>query len=254
MISVLIFCHKKKEADILHKLCGCCAALTGDEAQVTDLYGSSLGAQMEKGTGRVWDLLIFEMSSSEDISEAARFRKLYPESAFMIITEPEISPEWYVTPELCPTLLLLKPLDRPRAMEAIRRMMAYCYEQREKEAYTHSLVVRSGEERRYFRYTQILFLEAREKKLILYSGQEKLAFYGSLREMERVLPEYFIRCHRSYIVNFMHISKLNISQGVLHIHDQFVIPVSKKYKANVNILLESGMEDKREEGTTERRK
>ena len=70
MVSILIFCHKKKEADILHKLCGCCAALTGDEAQVTDLYGSSLGAQMEKGTGRVWDLLIFEMSSSEDISEA----------------------------------------------------------------------------------------------------------------------------------------------------------------------------------------
>lgn len=254
MVSILIFCHKKKEADILHKLCGCCAALTGDEAQVTDLYGSSLEEQMEKGIGRVWDLLIFEMNSSEDISAAVSFRRMYPESAFLIITEPGLSPEWYVTPELCPTLLLQKPLDRSRTMEAIRRMMAYCYEQREKEAYTHSLVVRSGEERRYFRYTQILFLEAREKKLILYSGQEKLTFYGSLREIERVLPEYFIRCHRSYIVNFMHISRLNISQGVLHIHDQFVIPVSKKYKANVNILLESSMEGKQKEGITKRRK
>ena len=81
--------------------------------------------------------------------------------------------------------------------------------------YTHRLFVRIGEERRYFHYTQILYLEAREKKLILHSGQEELSFYGSLREMEKVLPEYFVRCHRSYIVNFMHISRLDLSQDNL---------------------------------------
>ena len=55
MVSILIFCHKKKEADILHKLCGCCAALTGDEAQgngsVWFVFGSTDGERYRTSLG-----------------------------------------------------------------------------------------------------------------------------------------------------------------------------------------------------------
>lgn len=239
MISILIFCHKKKEADILHKLCGYCTALMEKEALIFDVYGPLPELQMNEKSieRRSWDIIIFEVRSIKDISELRKIRKLFPEAALMIVAEPEIPPEKYVFPDFHPVMLLNKPFDRQKALEAVCQILRYCYRQREREAYTHSLIIRSGEERRYFRYTQILFLEAREKKIILYSDREELAFYDSLHRMEKILPEYFIRCHRSYIVNFMYISRLNISQGVLHICDKFVIPVSKKYKNNINNLL-----------------
>ncbi len=246
MISILIFCHRKKEANILHKLCGYCTTLMGKEALIYDLYESSSKLQMNEQSveeRRFWDIVIFEVNSRDDILELRRVRELFPEAALMIIAGAEISPEWYVIPAIHPVMLIRKPFDRQKTLDAICQIVVYCYKQREQDAYTHSLVIRSGDERRYFRYTQILFLEAREKKLFLHSEQEELAFYGSLREMEKVLPEYFIRCHRSYIVNFMYISRLNLSQGILHIRDKFVIPVSKRYKTNINVLLESDMKE-----------
>ena len=55
--------------------------------------------------------------------------------------------------------------------------------------------------------------------------------------MEHILPEYFIRCHRSYIVNAMYVSRLNLSQSVIHISEKYIVPVSKKYKSFVNNRL-----------------
>lgn len=256
MVSVLIFCHKKKEADILHKLCGYCTGMMGAEVQISDVYGASLRAQTGRSSGmnHSWDMLIFEISSEEDLSELKRLRNLFPEAELLIIASPGMSPERYVIPDLHPVMLLMQPLNRPRALEAIRQMFTHHYRKREREVYTHRLVIRIGEERRYFHYTQILFLEAREKKLILHSEQEELAFYGSLREMKKVLPEYFVRCHRSYIVNFMHISRLDLSQDLLYIDERFVIPISKKYKNNVKVLPEDSVEVAEKERITGRKK
>lgn len=256
MISVLIFCHKKKEADILHKLCGYCTGMMGAEMQVCDIYGASLRKQTERTAehGHSWDILIFEISSEEDLSELKRLRNIFPEAELLIIASPRISPERYMVPSLHPIMLLMQPVNRQRALEAIRQVLTYHYRRREREMYTHRLFVRIGEERRYFHYTQILYLEAREKKLILHSGQEELSFYGSLREMEKVLPEYFVRCHRSYIVNFMHISRLDLSQDLLYIDERFVIPISKKYKNNVNILPEDRVKITEKERITGRKK
>lgn len=94
MISVLIFCHKKKEADILHKLCGYCTGMMGAEMQICDIYGASLRKQTERTAehGHSWDILIFEISSEEDLSELKRLRNIFPEAELLIIASPRISP------------------------------------------------------------------------------------------------------------------------------------------------------------------
>lgn len=235
MISILIFCHKKKEADILQKLCGYCMAVMGNEALVCDIYSDERRiASLE----RSWDMLFFEINGKEDLTEAIRWREQLPDAIFLMIVSPSLSPERYVIPCLHPDMVLRRPLDRQRIQCALRQLFIHYYQYRERES-CHRFIIHTGDEKRYFHYTQILYLEANNKKLTLYSEQEEVVFYGSLRKLENILPEYFIRCHRSYIVNFMYVSRLNLSKGILYVCEKFVIPISKTYKNRMHIQMEN---------------
>ena len=44
------------------------------------------------------------------------------------------------------------------------------------------------------------------------------------------------------VVNSMHISRLNLSQGILHVEEKFVIPISRRYKSKVGIQLADSVE------------
>ena len=53
---------------------------------------------------------------------------------------------------------------------------------------------------------------------------------GSLNAVEKELPQEFIRCHRSYIVNRLHIERLNLPEMAVYLANGERIPVSRSYK------------------------
>ena len=60
--------------------------------------------------------------------------------------------------------------------------------------------------------------------------------YGKLDEIQEKLPEQFIRCHQSYIVNIEKIQFLSGKEIILD--DDTVIPVSRnKYKDTKDKIL-----------------
>ena len=65
----------------------------------------------------------------------------------------------------------------------------------------------------------------------------EISFYSSLQKLEKSLPDYFIRCHRSYIVNFMFIQKADLINGEFYLNKKTVIPISQKYKAKLAKML-----------------
>ena len=93
-------------------------------------------------------------------------------------------------------------------------------------------------EKRYFDYNMIEYMEAREKKIILYSNYEKVDFYSSLTKLLPLLPDCFIRCHRSFIVNMIFVEKIDFSEWLLYLKNTIVIPISKKYGRNLEKLLQ----------------
>ena len=95
------------------------------------------------------------------------------------------------------------------------------------------LIIDIKEGKRYLTYDHIICFEAFEKKIKVSYNQEKLSFYGSLKELERVLPSGFIRCHRSYIVNAIYIKEMNHKQNILILQNKLVVPISKKFKNNM---------------------
>ena len=51
--------------------------------------------------------------------------------------------------------------------------------------------------------------------------------------MEKKLPESFLRCHRSYIVNMSKVTAVKVSQSLIEVQDDLQVPLSRSYKKMV---------------------
>ncbi len=60
-------------------------------------------------------------------------------------------------------------------------------------------------------YDHIEYFESNAKKVTLYTFDRSVTYYFSakLDDIARILPDNFLRCHQSYIVNMKHISKFD---------------------------------------------
>lgn len=54
----------------------------------------------------------------------------------------------------------------------------------------------------------LAFSSDRRKVAVLLDNGERLDFYGKLDEVEKKLPDYFIRCHNRHLVNLNHVEGL----------------------------------------------
>ncbi len=60
-------------------------------------------------------------------------------------------------------------------------------------------------------YDNIEYFESNARKVTLYTFDRTVTYYFSakLDDIARILPDNFLRCHQSYIVNMKHISKFD---------------------------------------------
>lgn len=261
MISILIYCHKEREAKELCQLCRYCIALLGDDHLLPHMYYDELDslrgrAVLQMGTGSMLeqrekrglpdlvksigmspDMILFEIRGQADLLQLEKIRRCFPDALLAILADSRISPDRYLHPAFRPIMLLLRPLEPKKAMACLRQLFGYYYEQRDGMADKNRLVIRGREEIRYLRYGRIMYMEARDKKIFLRYDREEISFYHSLKKLEELLPEYFVRCHRSYLVNARYISQINFSQSTLSLTDNIVIPVSQKYRKMILHLL-----------------
>lgn len=76
----------------------------------------------------------------------------------------------------------------------------------------------------------ILFIEALKDYVILHTRNEKYTIHSTMKDIEKKLPEeYFIRVHRSFIINMKNIK--SIDSSIVHIEDhKKSIPIGGSYK------------------------
>ena len=54
----------------------------------------------------------------------------------------------------------------------------------------------------------VIYFESNKRLVnIIYKSKVKDTIYMKLNELEKMLPNYFVRCHQSYIVNLKRIDK-----------------------------------------------
>ncbi len=72
--------------------------------------------------------------------------------------------------------------------------------------------------------------------MVYFKKSRPILFAKTLKEIEGLLPENFIRIHRSHIINMQYLDKHQIYTDVVHVN-QFPIPVARRRKAFFNSTI-----------------
>ncbi|MDR1605184.1 MAG: LytTR family transcriptional regulator [Gracilibacteraceae bacterium] len=98
--------------------------------------------------------------------------------------------------------------------------------------------VKNGAETKLFRASDIFFFEAQGRKIALRTKAQEILFYSNFDQLLRQLPDWFLRCHRGYIVNIKKIDGVNFADNVITMTEGSAVPISRTYRDSVRERLE----------------
>jgi len=181
------------------------------------------------------DMLLYDVTRKEALTYLFDVRKEYQLAQIMVLADVKTSPMEYMKPGIRADSLLLRPWNKKQATEVLREFIQEYLKniRREKQEGAAAYIIDSKEGTLSIPYDKIYFFEAREKKIFVCTGQEEFGFYHTIDKLVEELPEQFIRCHRGFIVNGDKIRKIMLSQNIIYLADDFDVPLSRSYKADL---------------------
>ena len=180
-------------------------------------------------------LSCYDITEKRNLDYLHHFREHYQKVSLMLIANLSISPMDYIKPDILASELILRPYRTEDLKEKLYSLItSYLGKEDEEEIF----VLETKEETLRIPYNQIYYLEALDKKIYIRMKREEKGFYGTLDNLEEKLPETFVRCHRSFIVNWKHVEKMVRSQNLLILMDGIQVPFSRSYKTKLMELVQ----------------
>jgi DNA-binding LytR/AlgR family response regulator len=133
----------------------------------------------------------------------------------------------YTTPLVRPAGCLLKPVKREDVCYAIDSVIQDMRNGEEKSD-VFQFKIRSREY--YLDCEQIIMFEAACKKIVLYTDVQEYEFYESINHIMEVLPSYFVRSHKSYIINMHRVLEVNYKELTILLENNLVANLSRNLK------------------------
>ncbi|OQP56981.1 DNA-binding response regulator [Niastella vici] len=125
---------------------------------------------------------------------------------------------------------LLKPISFERFLKAANK--AYDYFAGAAGSQDNYLFIKTDNKLEKVNLHELLFVEAMENYVALYTADKKLITHSTLKALQEKLPGgLFIQPHKSYLVNMQCIQ--SIEGNILHIGGRYQIPISKYQKDEV---------------------
>lgn len=85
--------------------------------------------------------------------------------------------------------------------------------------------------------SDIIYFESVGRIVILNTNNSKMEMYSKLGEIEKRLPDNFLRCHQSYIINMNAVTALNMNSFSMNNNTQIQISQAKYSAAKRRYLL-----------------
>lgn len=115
---------------------------------------------------------------------------------------------------------LVKPVDDDLLINMVNNAV-----ERIKCADVEKMTIKLNRDVRSIPYREIVHLESKAHHVTVYTLKETITFYGQLEKEKEKLPYYFLRSHKSYLVNMNYIKRIDKNKIYLVTGD--VVDISK---------------------------
>lgn len=236
MISVFSYNRISREQDIIER--GCRRQVARRTEDKLNFIGiTNLGKVQDIFPDSLTDIIYYEVVNQHDVDGLRRLRKKEKRAVLMILTSPSVSPMQYLKPGIAPDMLLLRPFS-PKEFDEVNTEFFDAFMESMNSPNTKSnFVLNSRDGRTVIPYDKILFFEASNKKINLRMEYEEYDFYDSIENLQNIAPDYFVRCHRSYLINTKKVRKVKMADGLIEMESGAVVPLSRTYKQDLKRLI-----------------
>lgn len=180
-----------------------------------------------------------DVTGREGISPAEDVRRRFDQTLLVVIADPELSPITYIRPSVMPAGVLLRPVERTQVLQVFPALLQMIKEAAARTALQDQVfsLTSHGVSHR-IRMRDILYFEARNKKLYLVTKNCEIDFYDTLEHVIEQLPADFIRCHKSFVVNRHKVDRVLLAQNLILLEGGGIeLPVSRTMKQAVKEAL-----------------
>ena len=88
-------------------------------------------------------------------------------------------------------------------------------------------------------YDKIILFESRNKKTVLRTEIQEFEFYDTLDEILKNTPDFFVKIHKSFVINLMRVSSVDYGKMFVELDDGSVAYISRTYKSELKELMRS---------------
>lgn len=132
---------------------------------------------------------------------------------------------------------LLKPVDDAKLSRTLDRIF-----QRIEIDEKQYLTVQQGHVLKIVKLSDILYCEVVKRKIHIHTKYGIIDYYCKMEDLEKVLPEPFFKCHRSYLVNLQYVCKYQA--GYAGLENGESVPVSRLRQQDFSLAMLSYMRAK----------
>ena len=90
---------------------------------------------------------------------------------------------------------------------------------------------RVGKAIRQLSYRHVLYFKSDNKEVVVYTSDEEFRFFGKLSDVAMLTPDFFLRIHKSYLINQNYISLYCMDS--IQMSNGDYVPVSRHYQTEI---------------------
>lgn len=132
---------------------------------------------------------------------------------------------------------LVKPISYSRFYQAVKKVQAHLTK-KETTPQNDEIFVKDGHDLVKLNLREVLYIEAVSNYVSFKTQEKNVLSLLSMKKLEDNLPNYFVRIHRSYIVNIRKVDKVESTNLII---GSIALPVSSSYKQalleKLNLML-----------------
>lgn len=182
-------------------------------------------------------VLVCDVTACGVIPVLEQMRLENPELRLVAVADGSISPMTYIRPTIQPVALMLRPLETELIRSTLAEVFRLLPSGRETEQEEDCFTVELRGHLQRIPYREILYFEARNKRLILHLRRREIPFGGTLEKLEGELPAGFLRTHKSFIINSGAVSEIQYGQNQAILEGNVAVPISRSYKPKVKAVF-----------------